>query len=94
MPPDQLLPLMTSLGAAAEIVDALEDRRLQIRRGWDLSGWRYNLVVWGVQFTYRSPRDCGAEEFVAVIALNGHRLTAKADAPPHPLALTIMLQTR
>lgn len=38
--------------AAADIVEAIDNPSLQIGRGWDLTGWRYSLVVWGVRFTH------------------------------------------
>lgn len=38
--------------AAAEVVEAIDDPTLQGRRGWDLTGWTYVLVPWGVRLAH------------------------------------------
>jgi len=53
---EQLNHWMVSLDQAADVVEAIESPELQRLRGWDLSGWRYELVPFGVQFT-RADRD-------------------------------------
>lgn len=52
MRPEELRSLLTSMEAAADVVEAIDNPSLQADRGWDLSGWRYSLVLWGVRFTY------------------------------------------
>jgi len=57
MPPTQLVRLLTTLSAAADIVDAIGDPSRGESRGWDLAGWRYELVPWGVCFSRRDEPD-------------------------------------
>ena len=45
MSPEQLTCYLTDLTTAADVVEAIDDRDLQRRRGWDLSRWRYDLVT-------------------------------------------------
>ena len=52
MSPDELKALLTSMAVTAEVVEAIDDPALQDRRGWDLAGWNYVLVPWGVRFTH------------------------------------------
>lgn len=52
MSPDELKALLTSMEVTAEVVEAIGDPALQSRRGWDLRGWSYVLVPWGVRFTH------------------------------------------
>lgn len=49
---DELKALLNSMKAAADVVEAIDDPSLQSRRGWDLTGWNYVLVPWGVRFTH------------------------------------------
>lgn len=49
---DELKDLLTSLEAAADVVEAIDDPDLQAQRGWDLAGWSYTPVPWGVRFTH------------------------------------------
>jgi hypothetical protein len=65
MTPHTLASLLTDLGSAAEVVEAIEDADLQRRRGWNLASWRYDLVPWGVRFRYRGGRD--AAEVIATL---------------------------
>ncbi len=51
--PDELKTLLTSLEAAAEVVEAIDVPALQSLRGWDLRGWNYVLVPWGVRFAHK-----------------------------------------
>ena len=37
----------------ADVVEAIDAPVLQNLRGWDLRGWNYVLVPWGVRFTHR-----------------------------------------
>lgn len=52
MNPDELKALLTSMEVTAEVVEAIGDPALQSLRGWDLRGWNYVLVPWGVRFTH------------------------------------------
>ena len=52
MTPDELKTLLTSMEVTAEVVEAIDDPALQSLRGWDLRGWNYVLVPWGVRFTH------------------------------------------
>ena len=54
MSPDELKTLLTSMAVTAEVVEAIDDPALQGRRGWDLTGWNYVLVPWGVRFTHNA----------------------------------------
>lgn len=53
MSPNELAALITSLDAAAELVEAIDEPSLAAGRGWDLVGWHYDLVPWGVRFLLR-----------------------------------------
>lgn len=53
MRPDELKTLLTALGKAADVVEAIDDPAVQSLRGWDLRGWNYVLVPWGVRFMHR-----------------------------------------
>lgn len=57
MTPQSLALLAKNLQSAADIVDAIDDCRLQSQRGWDLRGWQYRLVPWGVCFVFDDPRS-------------------------------------
>lgn len=57
MSPDELKNLLTSLAAAADVVEAIDDPGLQNQRGWDVAGWSYSPVPWGVRFTRRNPQN-------------------------------------
>jgi hypothetical protein len=68
MSPEKLVELLTSLNRAADLVEAIDDRALQDRRGWDLSRWEYELIPWGVRFEYQEPDTRGRTEVQAVMA--------------------------
>ena len=72
----ELASLLLGLGTAADVVEAIDDPRLRQQRGWDLSGWRYDLIPGGVRFTQEKGRDQAHAEVLAVLA---HQATA---APP------------
>lgn len=57
MSPDELKALLTSLEVAADVLEAIDDPGLQTRWGWDLAGWSYAPVPWGVRFTHCNPQD-------------------------------------
>jgi hypothetical protein len=52
MSPDELKVLLNSMKAAADVVEAIDDPSLQPRLGWNLTGWSYVMVPWGVRFTH------------------------------------------
>ena len=52
MNPDEPKALLTSMEVTAEVVEAIDVPALQSLRGWDLRGWNYVLVPWGVRFTH------------------------------------------
>lgn len=53
MTPEELQGLLTSMARAAEVVEAIDEPALQTQRGWNLAGWTYEMVPWGVRFHYR-----------------------------------------
>lgn len=66
MSPNELKALLNSMKAAADVVEAIDDPSLKSRRGWDLTGWSYVLVPWGVRFThcdFPEEIDVGIEDF-------------------------------
>jgi hypothetical protein len=67
MRPDELSELLTSMAQAAEVVEALDDPARQAARGWDLAGWSYDMVPWGVRFLYHDGRAVAAT--VVAVAL-------------------------
>jgi len=67
MSPEQLARLLTSLEKAAEVVEAIDNRDIQARRAWDLSGWSYELIPWGVRFICRRYNRSQPTEILAVI---------------------------
>jgi hypothetical protein len=71
MSPKQLANLLTSMGIVADVVDAIDDRDLQERRAWDLSGWHYELVHWGVRFRCVPRKSSGEAEVLAVLGHPG-----------------------
>jgi len=68
MTAEELMGHVHNLESAAEVVEAIDDPALQRRRGWDLGGWRYELVPWGVRFVRRE-RHGGETELFVLAAL-------------------------
>jgi hypothetical protein len=66
--PEELTCRLNNLYAAADVVEAIDNPELQQERGWDLSRWRYDLVPWGVRFTYLDPLSRCNAEVLAVMA--------------------------
>ena len=63
---NELKTLLNSMKEAADVVEAIDDPSLQSRRCWDLTGWSYVLVPWGVRFThcdFSEEIDVGIEGF-------------------------------
>lgn len=59
---------VNDLGSAADVVEAIDDLGRQRERGWDLTGWRYELIPWGVRFLYRSTPDMTHVEVCSLVA--------------------------
>jgi len=78
MAPKELTQLLLGLNTAADVVEAIDDPDLQSRRGWDLSHWRYNLVPWGVRFTYQEQADVPTVEVLALVRLGGRDTKVEA----------------
>jgi CheY-like chemotaxis protein len=66
MPPEKLAGLLTSLRAAAEVVEALDHPHLQFKRRWDLTNWSHEPVPWGVRFIHRDGRGAPRGAIVAL----------------------------
>jgi hypothetical protein len=45
------------MAVTADVVEAIDDPAIQCFRGWDLKGWSYVLVPWGVRFTHSVFRE-------------------------------------
>jgi hypothetical protein len=67
--PDELKSLLASMEVTAEVVEAIDVPALQSLRGWDLRGWNYVLVPWGVRFTH----SAFAEEIAVTIEVFAER---------------------
>jgi len=70
MTADELKTLLTSMEVTAEVVEAIDVPALQSLRGWDLRGWNYVLVPWGVRFTHS---DFALEIDVSIEVFPEHR---------------------
>jgi len=70
MTPAQLVPLLTGLDRAADLVEAMDDPALQAQRGWDLSNWGYALIPWGVRFAYFDPSSRTRADVLALVAFD------------------------
>jgi CheY-like chemotaxis protein len=66
MEPEGLVRLLTSLRAAAEVVEAIDHPNKQFLRGWDLTDWSHEGVPWGVRFVHCDDRGV---QMGAVVAL-------------------------
>src|SRR4051794_37672250 len=47
MAPEELAAHLSSLEAAADVVEAIDDPETRRHRGWNLSGWSYEMIPWG-----------------------------------------------
>jgi len=65
MAPEELATYLSSLEAAADVVEAIDDPEARRSRGWNLSGWSYELIPWGVRFVHHGQ---GPRTEVAVLA--------------------------
>jgi hypothetical protein len=83
MTPEELTCRLNNLYNAAEVVEAIDDPDLQRRRGWDLSRWRYDLIPWGVRFTYQGPLSCNQAEILARLTVAESRPAPEAAPPGH-----------
>jgi len=71
MTPEEMRRLLNGLATAAYVVDAIDSPHLAHCRGWDLTGWSYRLVPWGVRFSYRSHDGRANAEVLSVLMLEG-----------------------
>ncbi|MGD9714110.1 MAG: hypothetical protein AB7V46_18925 [Thermomicrobiales bacterium] len=54
MKPEELVARLSNLEVAADFVEAIDDPNLEKYCSWNLSGWSYEMVPWGVRFIYRN----------------------------------------
>jgi hypothetical protein len=67
MQPAELTTLITSpLAAAVDIVEMIDNRSLWRERNWDLRGWTYDFVPWGIRFLRQ---DSEGHVLAAVVAV-------------------------
>jgi len=88
MSPDQLTELLTGLDRAAEVVEAIDRPELQVKRGWNLAQWRYDLIPWGVRFTYLG-FDRACAEVLAVIPMQYWNTSPRQTVEPPWLVLAM-----
>jgi len=91
MQPEDLVALLTSLTAAAEVVEAIDHPSLQFQRGWDLTNWAHEAVPWGVRFVQRNDRG-GRTGAIVALALPEARRPEYAklyDNSPYPTTLLL-----
>ncbi len=83
MSPEELVQEVTGgLKQAADLVEAMDNHNLQTQRGWNLKGWNYDLVPWGVRFCYQGP-EAEKAEMVTVLTLDPYQVgTLRLDHPP------------
>lgn len=92
MTPDELARLIRSLSTAADIVDAIDDRSIRAHLGWNLDGWSYEFIPWGVRFVFRA-QDGNVMAKVMAIALpeSSRERLAKDDAGTNWPTIVLML---
>ncbi len=66
MDPPSLAQILTDLNAAADVLEAFENRALQMERNWNFHGWRYELIPWGVRFIHRDGDKNETEVFATL----------------------------
>lgn len=71
MTPEQMRLVLNGLATAADVVEAIDSPHLAHSRGWDLSGWSYRLVPWGVSFSYAETAGRAKGEVLSVLVLDG-----------------------
>jgi len=86
MTPEKLASLLTTLEAAADLVEAIDRPELQMQRGWDLAAWDYEMVPWGVCFRYQGGTDQEPASILARIPLR----TLYGDGTPSPSTVLLM----
>ena len=79
MYPEQLIAHLSSLSAAADIVDAIRDSSLQADRGWNLKQWRYEPMPWGIRFLHGDNQGHVDEEVRAVADVAAHTTNSASD---------------
>ena len=91
MTPEELTCRLNNLYTAADVVDAIDDPEQQRRRGWDLSRWRYDLVPWGVRFTYLDPQSRSQAEVLALVAIGEPALGGAEGGPRSPRVKVLLV---
>jgi hypothetical protein len=66
--------------AAAQMIEAIDNPRLQTQLDWNLQCWTYELVPWGVRFNHRN--GDGATDFAVVALVLPERMRRYVD-PVH-----------
>lgn len=90
MKPEELTAYVSSLEAAAEVVEAINDQAAQQRRGWDLSNWRFDLVPWGVRFVHHNGQNGIPTEVFVLARLRGAK-PPYSSAPPQGPRVWVLL---
>jgi hypothetical protein len=76
--------LLNGLGTAADIVECIDDPALQRQRGWDLTGWRYRMVQWGVVLTCPGGHGMESSEILVMMGLDGTRIIVAGEPTVRP----------
>jgi hypothetical protein len=66
-------------------VECIDDPSRQVKRGWDLAGWRYRLVQWGVVFSQPN-HPGGQSEILVMTGLDGTRIIVAGEPVPRTTA--------
>jgi CheY-like chemotaxis protein len=89
MTPEELAAVVTSLTAAATVVEAIGSSEIQRQRGWDLRGWHSEAMDWGVRFRHHRRGD-GVDGEVLAVSPAGIAPAAVPDKGP-PTRKTLIL---
>jgi len=89
MTAEELAGHVASLERAAEVVEAIDDEDLQRRHGWDLAGWRYELVPWGVRFARRERRGADDTEVIVLAVMRRPGPSGGESARAHGLCVVL-----
>jgi CheY-like chemotaxis protein len=81
--PAGLVTLLRDLRSAAEVVEAIDGHTRG--RGWDLSGWRYELIPWGVRFC-----NCDGIEVALLAEVPGMKSGLNVSTPQHRPTIVVV----
>ncbi len=92
MHPQEMTALLISLSAAADIIEAIDNPEHQDLRGWDLEGWSYTCIPWGVAFLRHGHRGAVTGSILAVTLSERQRaaLPAAYTYMPWPTRLLLL----